>query len=682
LTDGFEELRRQLDAARTELAALAERHRVAERLQAFAAALTRALTPTEVAEAAFGPGFGLLGATSGAFMLLDEAGREFHLTGSHGMPAEVVAQFQSFPADFSIPITVATRTQKPVFLETRQQRAEQYPHLANVHESIDGGAWAALPLVAGNRVLGAVGLNFPAPRTFDEPEQRYLLTIAHQCAQALLRARLYEDLRQSEERFHTVFSASPLSVLIVSLADGRILDINDAYVRLTGWSREEAMGRTTLELGLWADPTLRERMYADLQRTGSARDLAGQLRRKGGELREVVGAAELANIAGQRCIVATIQDMTELSRLQEQLRQAQKMESIGRLAGGIAHDFNNLLTAIAGYAELVLRTVEPGSAAAENTAHIRRSADRATALTRQLLAFSRKQVLAPEDLDLSEVVAQLKDLLERLIGEDVELVMELEPDTCVVRADRSQIEQIILNLVLNARDAMPEGGRITLHTSAAGGRARLAVRDTGIGMDAATRARIFEPFFTTKSPEKGSGLGLSTVYGIVHQSGGTIAVESEPGHGALFEIHLPCVAEARARLRNPTPGPLPRARPATILLVEDDVDVRDFLRQALELEGYQVLTAHNGVAGLRVADKREDGVDLLVTDVVMPQMGGAQLKAELARRWPALRVLFLSGYADDWLSAEDLRGENVAFLEKPFNVRTFIDRVQKLLALA
>ena len=666
LEEGREELRVQLAAA--------------ERLQAFTAALSRALTPEEVAEAAFGPGFGALGATSGAFMMLDPTGREFHLMGSYGMPAEVVAQFQSFPVDFSIPITEATRTQKPVFLRSKRERAEKYPHLADVHPAIDGGAWAAVPLVASARVLGAVGLNFPTERTFDEADQRFLLTIAHQCAQALLRARLFEDLRRSEERFHTIFSASPLAVLITAAADSRILDANEAYFRLTGFSREEAIGRSNLELGVWVDPELRERMMAQLQATGSARDIAGQLRRKSGEIRDVVGAAELATIGGQRILVATIQDITDLRRLEEQLRQANKMESIGRLAGGIAHDFNNMLTAIGGYAELLCGSVEPKSIAGQNAEHIRRAAERASALTRQLLAFSRKQVLQPTELDLCDVISQLKHLLERLIGEDVELVLELDRRTGIVRADRSQIEQIILNLVLNARDSMPDGGRITLHASPAEDKARLAVRDTGVGMDADTRARIFEPFFTTKAPDKGSGLGLSTVYGIVHQSGGTIEVSSEPGRGTVFEILLPCVHHAQARRPPSAPAQPAIGGPATLLLVEDDADVRAFLQQALELDGFSVIAAHNGIAALDIAAARSAPVDLLVTDVVMPQMGGPQLASELEKRWPALKVLFLSGYANDWLSEADLRREQAAFLEKPFNVRTLIGRVRELLA--
>ena len=649
-------------------------------MQAFTAALSRALTPAEVAAAAFGPGFGALGATSGAFMMLDDAGREFRLMGSYGMPEEVVAQFQSFPIDFSIPITVATRTQQPVFLASKRERAEKYPHLANVHPAIDGGAWAALPLVASARVLGAVGLNFPTERSFDAGDVRYLLTIAHQCAQALLRARLFDDLSRSEERFHTVFSSSPLATLIVSLADGRIVDANAAYSRMTGYPREEALGRTNLELGVWADPGLRERMMAQLQASGSARDLAGQLRRRSGEIRDVIGAAELATIGGQRCIVAMIQDVTDLRRLEDQLRQAHKMESIGRLAGGIAHDFNNMLTAIGGYAELLCGSVDARSTAGQNAEHIRRAAERASALTRQLLAFSRKQVLQPVDLDLCEVVSQLKHLLERLIGEDVELSLELDRRTGIVRADRSQIEQIILNLVLNARDAMPDGGRITLHASPAGEKARLAVRDTGVGMDEETRSRIFEPFFTTKAPDKGSGLGLSTVYGIVHQSGGTIEVASEPGRGTVFEILLPCVTQAPTTKAASAPVAPAIGRPATLLLVEDDADVREFLRQALELDGFAVIAAHNGVAALEVASAREAPVDLLVTDVVMPQMGGAQLASELGKRWPAIKVLFLSGYADDWLSAEDLRREHAAFLEKPFGVKTLLGRVRELLA--
>jgi signal transduction histidine kinase/DNA-binding NarL/FixJ family response regulator len=388
-------------------------------------------------------------------------------------------------------------------------------------------------------------------------------------------------------------------------------------------------------------------------------------------------------------------EAVERERLEDQLRQAQKMEAVGRLAGGIAHDFNNLLTVIAGYGD-ILRT----HLAAEETARtyvdeITRAGDRAAALTRQLLAFSRRQVLRPESLDLSAVLPNVERLLRRLIGEDIDLLILPQPDLWAVRADPSQIEQVVMNLAVNARDAMPLGGRLTIeaanveldeefaasHVGALpGSYVRLAVSDTGCGMDAATKARIFEPFFTTKDPGKGTGLGLAMVYGIVNQSGGHIDVYSEPGHGTTFQIYLPrdtSVPVAASR----TPLPPPRPGTETVLLAEDDDSIRGMAALALRGHGYTVLAAANGPEALRLAEEHAGPIALLVTDVIMRGMSGRQLAEALAVQRPGLRVLFMSGYTDDAILHHGVLEAGIPFLHKPFGpdalaraVRAVLDR--------
>jgi signal transduction histidine kinase/ActR/RegA family two-component response regulator len=366
--------------------------------------------------------------------------------------------------------------------------------------------------------------------------------------------------------------------------------------------------------------------------------------------------------------------------LQEELRQAQKMDAIGRLAGGIAHDFNNLLTVILGRSQVALRRLSPDDPLRRSIALIAETAERAGALVQQLLAFSRKQLTQPRVLVLTEVVTRLEQMLRRLIGEDVELVTTFAPDLGRVKADPSQLEQVLVNLAVNARDAMPTGGRLTIETenvqldlafarrhrgARPGPYVRLSVSDTGVGMDAVTRARIFEPFFTTKEPGKGTGLGLATVYGIVKQSDGYIAVDSEPGHGARFDIYLPRV--------DAPPEPLPAA-PAlgarggseTLLLVEDEPALRDMTREILELHGYTVIEAGSGADALDVAARHPGPIHLLLTDVVLPRMGGRQLAERLVAQRPETKVLFMSGYTDDALGRHGALDPGVVLLPKPF----------------
>ncbi|NJN97997.1 MAG: response regulator [Anaerolineales bacterium] len=399
--------------------------------------------------------------------------------------------------------------------------------------------------------------------------------------------------------------------------------------------------------------------------------------------------------------VVVVRDITERKRaeearakLEEELRQTQKMESIGRLAGGVAHDFNNLLTVIRGYSEFMQKRMQPDDPHLEDLEQIRHASERAASLTRQLLAFSRKQILAPTILDLNILITNLHKMLGRLIGEDITLSLNLQPELWPITADPGQMEQVIMNLVVNARDAMPTGGRLTIETgnihldesytqthptAPPGPCVLLAVTDTGYGMDKSTLTRIFEPFFTTKEPGQGTGLGLATVFGIVKQSGGDILVYSEPNQGATFKVFLP----ANKTQANPAfkpPVQLTRAKGhETILLVEDEEQVRSLVRNILQDQGYKVLETHLGSEALLVAQHHQHSIDLLITDVIMPQMSGRVLAEQLKKLLPDLKVLFMSGYTDDTVVRHGLLTAEVEFLSKPFSPIALLTKLREVL---
>jgi CheY-like chemotaxis protein len=359
------------------------------------------------------------------------------------------------------------------------------------------------------------------------------------------------------------------------------------------------------------------------------------------------------------------------------------MEAVGQLAGGIAHDFNNLLTGILSYTDLVLGELRPGDPVRGDLEQIRHAAQRAAALTRQLLAFSRRQVLQPHVLSLNDCVAELDAMLRRLLGADVTLETELDPGLWYVRADPGQLEQVLVNLIVNARDAMPAGGRVTIATAnlplGQGAYVSLSVTDTGIGMDRGTQARIFDPFFTTKEQGKGTGLGLSTVYGIVEQSGGHIAVESAPGQGATFTVFLP--RHTGPGLGAPA-GADRRSLPAgneTLLLVEDEAAVRTSARRLLERQGYTVVEARHGADALRIFEEGGRQIDLVLTDLVMPEMGGRELVERLRARHPGVKVLYMSGYSERAVTVDGVMPPRTGFVEKPFTVEQLVRRTREIL---
>ena len=424
--------------------------------------------------------------------------------------------------------------------------------------------------------------------------------------------------------------------------------------------------------------------YAGSSIQRSVRRLVAAVRAVGGgqlDVRAPVeGLTEIAEIAQSFNEMVDARSHAEeaLRQSQEQLLQAQKMEAVGRLAGGVAHDFNNLLTAVSGYTDLLLSRIDD-PAARRDLAEIAKASERAAALTRQLLAFSRKQLLRPRVVDLNEVVAETEELLRRLIGADVELETLLEPEPVPVEADPQQLQQVILNLAVNARDAMPDGGTLTIQTRRSDDSAYLAVRDTGCGMDADTRAHVFEPFFTTKAEGKGTGLGLATVYGIVEQSGGSISLESEPDRGTSFEIAFP---RAQGRIE---PVGRERSRGAagggseTVLLVEDYEVVEDLIRQVLEGRGYAVVSAKNGDEALELAKRHTEPIHLLLTDLIMPKMGGHELAERLASVHLETKVLYMSGYADADNPEHGTIAAGAAFIAKPFSTDALARKVRETL---
>jgi signal transduction histidine kinase len=446
---------------------------------------------------------------------------------------------------------------------------------------------------------------------------------------------------------------------------------------------------------LWRDPAERERVVQQL-RGGSAQDVDTVIHTKDGRARNVLIALERIDIGGTECLLGLLHDVTEPRLLEQQLRQAQKMEAVGRLAGGVAHDFNNLLTVITSYSDLLLEELPSEDPKREDLEQIRKAAEGAAGLTRQLLAFSRQQVLQPRILDLNGVVENTEKLLDRLIGEDIQLSTVLAPDLGLVNGDPGQLEQILMNLVVNSRDAMPRGGRLTIETAdlnaddlfvrnhplARPGRyAMLAVTDTGVGMDEETKVHIFEPFFTTKEQGKGTGLGLATVYGIVKQSGGFVWVYSEPGHGTSIKVYLPCAeaaAQASAAQETAADSGMPRGS-ETVLVVEDAPAVRAVMRQVLKRQGYTVLDAPDGAEALRLSAEHTGPIHMVLTDLVMPVLGGRQLTERLTELRPDTKVLYTSGYTDDAVVRHGLLESGVAFLQKPFAPEVLARKVREVL---
>lgn len=497
---------------------------------------------------------------------------------------------------------------------------------------------------------------------------------------------LYEKSQRIAELYRTLLDASPDPIVVCDV-HGRPTYVNPAFTRVFEWELDELSGRRfdLIPLDSWMER----------QESGDRHKYSFETRcsTKDGRIIDVsvsgsVYHAQDGSAAGS---VIQLRDVTEHRRLEEQLRQAVKMEAIGRLAGGVAHDFNNLLTAIIGYSDMLLQDMPAELSYRKRIFQISSAAKRASALTSQLLAFSRKQVLAVKVLDLNAVISGLEEILRRLIGEDVQLDTLLEPTLGLVEADPGQIEQILVNLVVNARDAMPMGGTLTIETDnvvldedyvrtradvTPGRYVMISVTDTGFGMDEETRTRMFDPFFTTKPKGEGTGLGLSTAYGIIKQHRGHIAVYSEPNRGTIFKVYLPWTRDSLKKACEPQRTHVQYRGGETVLLVEDDDTVRGLAREVLELLGYSVIEAADPDQALATCTEYQGTIHLLVTDVVLPQMDGPTLFKEISAVRPAMRVLYVSGYTESFISKHGVLDHGVHFLQKPFTVEALAGKVR------
>jgi PAS domain S-box-containing protein len=554
--------------------------------------------------------------------------------------------------------------------------------------------WIGVPLRARDRTIGVLVVqSYTEGVRYAERERDILQFVSTQVAMAIDRKRAEAELRDSETRYRLLFDANPEAMWVYDAETLRFLAVNEAAVRRYGYAAAEFLALTIRDIRPASEHEQFERILA--QGVAGPRIFAHMRhRKKDGTPFDVEVAADTIVFAGRAARLVLARDTSERTHLEAQLRQAQKMEAVGQLAGGIAHDFNNMLTAITGYSEMLLQDLADQDARRHDVVEIQRAAGRAATLTRQLLAFSRKQVMQPQVIDLNEVVAGAEKLLQRLIGENIALRTALDPALGTVYADPAQVEQVIVNLVVNARDAMPKGGQLLIETqnadletvdagdtppAAPGHYALLAVSDTGVGMDEATRARVFEPFFTTKDPGKGTGLGLSTVYGIIKQSGGTISLYSEPGKGTTVKAYFPRVDATAGSLQPAAQRTVSPRGSETVLLVEDEAALRAVARRTLERQGYRVLEASDAHAALAIAAAHPHDIDLVLTDVVMPGLSGRELAERLAASHPRVPVLFMSGYTDDSIVQHGVLEAGIHYLQKPFTPRSLAGKVRDVL---
>ena len=556
----------------------------------------------------------------------------------------------------------------------------------------------SIPMLTGGKLVGI--LNFTSARSQRHialGQVKALNILASAAASALEGASLMEQLRAAEQRYRRLAENAPDIVFRYELHPRRYYAyVNPVVAAITGYSPEEYYADPDLGIKIVhpEDQQLLETVFRGNVSCGSTITLRW-VHKNGTTVWIEQRSVLVLDAAGQLVAIEGIaRDITERKNLEEQFRQAQKMEAVGQLAGGVAHDFNNLLTAIIGYSDILLNGLGETDPLREDLFEIKRAGERAATLTSQLLAFSRKQVLQPKVLDLNDAVADMEKMLRRLIGEDIDLVTCPDPALGRVKADPGAIEQIILNLAVNARDAMPEGGKLTIETANVeldesyarlhvtakpGPYVMLAVSDNGMGMSPETQAHIFEPFFTTKGAGKGTGLGLSTIYGIIKQSGGNIWVYSELGGGTAFKIYLPLVEEALTPVEASTPEDASRQGSETILLVEDDEVICKLVSMILLEQGYTVLVTRNGLEALKISEQHDDPIHLMLTDVVMPQMTVRELTERLARMRPETRVLYVSGYTDDAIVHHGVLGEGMNFMQKPFTVDTLLRKVREVL---
>ncbi|HKS75637.1 MAG TPA: PAS domain S-box protein [Terriglobales bacterium] len=556
--------------------------------------------------------------------------------------------------------------------------------------------WLGVPLKASGQTIGVLVLqSYSEAVRFRDKDKDILTFVSHQVASAIEHKRNEDALRRSEARYRSLVQSAVYGIYRSGL-DGRFLDVNPALIAMLGYGGAEEVLGLDPRRDVFLDSQEMMRLMREFERGTRLDSVEVRWKRKDGNAITVRLSGRVVGQPGdpESVVEVIAEDVTERRALEEQFRQAQKMEAVGRLAGGVAHDFNNLLMVVSGYTEVLLENTARQDAMYPKIEAIQQAADKATTLTRQLLAFSRKQLLELKVVEVNAIVADIERLLRPLIGENIELSTRLASDLGRTRADAGQIEQVIMNLVVNAKDAMPDGGRITIQTAnvrldddwrrqysyiTPGPYVMLSVSDNGHGMDRETQSRIFEPFFTTKEKGKGTGLGLSTVYGIVKQSGGYVFAESEEGRGTIFRIYLPRVEDAVEPASHASTTKTSLGGTETVLLVEDEESVRQLVRETLSARGYSVLEADDGQKALEIAGRHTGPIDLLVTDVVMPGMSGRELAKQLIAAHPQTKVLYLSGYTEDAIVHQGVLDPGTAFLQKPFTLQVLARKVRDVL---
>ena len=555
--------------------------------------------------------------------------------------------------------------------------------------------WLGVPLKIGERAIGVLVVqSYSEDVRFGTKEKEILTFVSQHVATAIEHKRHEQALRDSEARYRSLVQSAVYGIYRSTL-EGHFLDVNPALISMLGYDSALEVLALDPQKDIFLRGEDRLRLRREYEQHGRLDNVEVKWKRKDGKAITVRLSGRAVDQEGQEEVLEIIaEDVTERRILEDQFRQAQKMEAVGRLAGGVAHDFNNLLMVISGYTYVLLNQLGAADPRRKKAEAIQEATERAAALTRQLLAFGRKQVLELKVIDLNAVVADISKLLRPLIGEDIEVVVACDPRLGRTKADPGQVEQVVMNLAVNARDAMPSGGKLIIetrnadfednyqhaHASIKAGRyVMLAVSDTGCGMDPDTQLRIFEPFFTTKEKGKGTGLGLSTVYGIVKQSGGYVFVYSEQGRGTSFKIYLPRVEEEAAEKTPERPARLGLRGTESILLMEDEQSVRELIAEALQAQGYNVLVAGNGQEALALAAPANCCVDLMITDVVMPGMSGRELATRMAQSRPGMRVLYLSGYTEDAIVHHGVLDPGTAFLQKPFSLDALACKVREIL---
>ena len=633
-----------------------------------------------------------LGADAAAISLLDETKLQMGVF-SMRLPNGTFVEEEAFSLADSLLHWFVERQETIIIYDTMQDPRLQMNHrLFRDHRVF---SYLGVPLIVQDKTVGVLHILTTHPKVFDAEDVEFFRTLAGQTAIAIENTRANEALRVSERKYRTLFEESK-DVVYISTPEGRFIDINPAGVALFGYSSREELLAADIPRDLYVDPRDRERYRQAMSRDGYVKDFEVAMKRKDGEKLIVLSTAT-AEYDKNRSIVAyrgIMRDMTRFKQLEHQLAQSQKMEAIGRLSGGLAHDINNYLGAMTGYCELVKMTYEKDKELAKKMDVIVNTGFKASALLKQLLAFSRKQPMQPEVVDLNRVVEGMEKMLTRLIGEDIRLETHLRKDIPNTKVDPSQVEQVLVNLVVNARNAMPRGGEITIETTTvefdkdyllnrpvakAGEYVMLAVSDTGIGIPEEIRDKIFEPFFTTDAG-KGSGLGLSTVYGIVKQNEGYIWVYSEVGKGTTFKIYFPaCREDIPASEQQDTPAVRKEGGSRKILFVEDNDSMREAFRTVLEGMGYYVIAASNGEVALKYFAEQGRDVDLLITDVILPGMNGRELMDRMKETKKDLKVLFISGYTSNVIASRGILHEDINFLQKPFSAADLAEKITEVL---